>query len=176
MSDIFSRLVWVDYLTGIAVLWGAWVGYKSGFFPELLRIAAYLVTVIVTFHYYEALAQLLALKTFLSLPAATAASFCILLFGVFVVSRLVIMIFLKLLKVGSGGFIYKLIGMVIGACRWVILLSLVFMLIDFLPLAPLKTDIHERSIVGPQVSKLAPVLFAFLSHISPQLAVDKKAL
>ncbi|OGW80693.1 MAG: hypothetical protein A3C47_07025 [Omnitrophica bacterium RIFCSPHIGHO2_02_FULL_51_18] len=176
VSEFFSHLVWVDYLVSIAVLWGCYVGYKSGFFPELLRIAAYLVTVIVTFHYYEALAQVLTIKTFLNLGTATAVSFFVLLVGVFALSKIVIGIFLKLLKVGSGGFFYKLAGMTLGACRWLILLSLAFMLIDFLPLASLRTDIHERSLVGPRVSKIAPMLFGFLSHISPQLAVEKKVL
>ena len=59
MSEFFSRLVWVDYLAVIAALWGCYVGYKAGFFPELLRIAAYLVTVLVTFNFYEPLAQIL---------------------------------------------------------------------------------------------------------------------
>lgn len=176
MSEFFSRLVWVDYLVVIAALWGAYVGFKSGFFPELLRIAAYLVTVIVTFHYYEALAQVITIKTFLNLSTATAVAFFALLVGVFTLSRIVTMIFLKLLKVGSGGFLYKLTGMMIGICRWVILLSLAFMLIDFLPLGPLKTDIHERSVTGPEVSKIAPMLFGFLSNISPQLAVQKRSL
>ncbi len=161
---------------GLAALWGAAVGFRAGFFPELLRIAAYLVTVIVTFHYYEVLAQMLTLRTFLNLTTATAVSFFVLLAGVFVLSKLAVAIFLKLLKVGKGGFMYKFIGLVLGACRWLILLSLAFMLIDFLPLAPLKTDIHERSIVGPQVSRIAPALFGFLSNLSPQLAVAKKGL
>ena len=176
MKEFISRLTWVDYLTLIGILRGAYVGYRSGLFPELLRIAAYVITVIVTFHYYELLAEQVTLKTFLNLPTATAVSFVVLLVTVFGVTKIITMLFLKLLKIGEGGFFYRLIGLGVGVCRWVILLSLGFMLIDMLPLAALKSDIHDRSVVGPRVSQIAPLLFGFLSHISPQLAVDKKPL
>ncbi len=89
--------------------------------------------------------------------------------------KLLTMLFLKLLKVGDGGFIYRLSGLVLGACRWVILLSLLFMMIDMLPLEPLKVDIHRRSVVGNSVARLAPVLFDFMSSLSPQLGVGKKS-
>lgn len=175
MKEFISRLTWVDYLTVVAVLRGCYVGYRSGFFPELLRIAAYLVTVIVTLHFHEALAQALTLKTFLNYGTASMASFFLLLVSVFAITKGITALFLKLLKVGEGGFVYRLIGMVLGAARWVILLSLVFMLIDTSPLTPLKTDIHERSVVGSKVSVIAPTLFDFLSALSPQLGMPKKA-
>lgn len=176
MKEFISRLTWVDYLALIGVLRGCYVGYKSGFFPELLRIAGYLVTVIVTFHFHETLAQLLTLKTFLNSATASMVSFFLLLTGVFLAAKLVTTIFLKLLKVGKGSFFYRLTGLALGICRWVILLSLVFMLIDYSPLTPLKSDIHNRSYVGPKISVIAPTLFDFLSNLSPQLAVPKKDL
>ncbi len=176
MKEFISRLTWVDYIAILAVLRGCYVGYKSGFFPELLRIVAYLVTVIVTFRFHETLAQLLTLKTFLNATTASALAFVGLLAGMFFLTKLITTLLLKMLKVGEGGFFYRLVGLLIGACRWVILLSLLFMLIDFLPLSPMKTDIHNRSVVGPKISKIAPVLFDFLSRLSPQLAVEKKIL
>ena len=175
MTETISRLTWVDYVALIAVLRGLWVGYKSGLFPELLRIAAYLVTVIVTFRFHEPVAQYLTLKTFLNLTTATAVSFFLLLVSVFIVTKLLTMLFLKLLKVGEGGFFYRLLGAVLGVCRWIILLSLIFMAIDYSPLSPLKTDIHNRSVTGPKVALIAPTLFDFLSKLSPQLASGDKA-
>ena len=173
MKEFISRLTWVDYLAMIAVLRGAYVGYKSGLFPEILRIAAYLVTVIVTFHFKEPLAQLITLKTFLNAATAGAVAFFSLLVGVLFLTKLVTALILKLLKIGDGGFFYRLLGLVIGACRWVILLSLLFMLIEYSPLSSLRADIRNRSVTGPEIAKIAPMLFDFLSNISPQLAVPK---
>ncbi len=172
MKEFVSKLTWVDYLTLIAVLRGCYVGYRSGLFPEFLRIAGYLVTVVVTFKFQEPVSQYLTLKTFLNAATCSAISFIGLLALVFALTKLVTMLLLKLLKIGEGGFFYRLLGMVIGACRWVILLSLIFMLIDFSPLAPLKSDIHNRSVVGAKVAALAPTIFEFLANLSPQLAVS----
>ncbi|MBI3252337.1 MAG: CvpA family protein [Candidatus Omnitrophica bacterium] len=149
------------------------MGYRSGFFPELLRIFSYLVTVIVTFHFHESLAQFLTLKTFLNETTAEAAAFGGLLIAVFLVTKLLTMLVLKLLKVGEGGFFYRILGAAVGACRWVVLLSLIFMWIGYLPMASLKSDIHERSLTGQKVSQIAPLLFDFLSKLSPQLSVPK---
>ena len=172
MNEFISRLTWVDYVALISVLWGAYVGYKSGLFPEILRIAAYLITVIVTFKFHEMLAEYLTLKTFLNHTTASALAFFALLLGVFFLLRLITIILLKLLKIGEGGFFYRLIGGAIGGCRWLILLSLIFMMIDRTPLDPLKADIHQRSLTGPKIAKIAPRLFNFLSTLSPQLKVE----
>ena len=132
-----------------------------------------MVTVIVTFHFHETVAQFLTLKTFLNETTADAVAFGGLLLGVFLLMKLVTALILKLLKVGEGGFFYRLLGALVGACRWIILLSLIFMWIGYLPLPSLKADIHERSLTGQKVSAIAPLLFDFLSKLSPQLSVPK---
>lgn len=174
MNELISRLTWVDYLVIVGILRGCYVGYKSGLFPEILRIAGYFVTVIVTFRYHEALAQVLTVKTFLNMTTASAVAFFSLLGGVFIATKLITMILLWFLKVGEGGFFYRLAGSALGACRWMIILSLVFMLIEYSPLAGLKEDIRSRSVTGNRVAEIAPTLFNFLSSLSPQLAGPKK--
>ena len=173
MKELISRLTWVDYLALVAVLRGCYVGYRSGLFPEILRIIAYVVTVVVTFRFREEFAQFLTLKTFLNQTTSDAFSFFLLIAGVFGLTKLVTLLFLRLLKVGDGNFFYRITGMIFGACRWVILLSLIFMGLDHLPLDTLKKDIRERSVTGHKIATIAPVLFDFLSTLSPQLAVPK---
>ncbi len=175
MKEILAKLTWVECITVIAVLRGCYIGYRSGFLPELLRIAAYLVTVLVTFRFHGALAQVLTLKTFLNSMAAEAAAFTSLLVLTFLVTTLTTRVLLKLLKIGEGGFVYRILGLGIGVCRWLVLLSLIFMILDYSPLAPLKVDVHERSLVGPKVAAVAPALFDFLSMLSPQLGVEEEA-
>ena len=174
MKEMLSKLTWVDCLAVLAVLRGFWVGYRSGFFPELLRIIAYLATVLVTFHYHETLAQFLTLKTFLNYTTAGGLAFLALLVVVFSLTKIVTWFLLRMLKVGEGSLVYRILGMILGAARWVILLSLVFMLVDYSPIGPLKTDIRERSMTGARVARIAPMLFEFLSSLSPQLAVPRK--
>lgn len=173
MKEYISRLTWVDYLAIIAVLRGCYVGYKSGLFPELLRIAAYLITAIVTLRFHATVTQLLTLKTFLNETTASIASYAALIIVTFLATKLLTALILNLLKLGEGGFFYRLLGLILGACRWVILLSLLFMAIDYSPLTTLKSDIHSHSVSGPDIVRIAPMLFDFMSGLSPELAVPK---
>lgn len=162
----------MDYIAVIAVARGCYVGYKSGLFVELLRVVSYLIVAIVTFRFHSDLAQFLTLNTFLNSVTADAVSVSALIIGTFLLCKLVSVILLKILKIGEGGFVNQLIGLLIGAVRWFILLSLLFMLIDQVPfLSQLKTDIHTRSLLGPRIVTVAPTLFEFLSNVSPQLTV-----
>lgn len=165
----------MDYLTLVVVLRGLYVGYKSGLFPEILRIAAYVVTVLVTVRFYEPAAQFLTLKTFLNETTATGLAFVGLLAATFLVTKLVTMILLKVIKSGDGGFPVKLLGAILGACRWVILLSFVFMAIERSPMSGLKADIKDGSVVGSKLSKIGPMLFDFLAKVSPELGFEKEA-
>ena len=176
MKEFISRLTWVDYLTVIVALRGVYVGFKSGFFPELLRIVIYLVTVIAAFHFYEPFAEQITLKTFLNLQVSTVIAFAVIFLVVFLILRLAMLFFLKLLKVGEGGAVNRFLGGILGVGRWMLLLSILFMLIDDFPAPSLKSDIKEHSIAGPYVSKVAPALFDFLSTLSPQLSVKNKRL
>ncbi|MBI4432152.1 MAG: CvpA family protein [Candidatus Omnitrophica bacterium] len=171
LQEWIARLTWADYIALIAVLRGLYVGFRSGFFPELLRIVSYLITAIVTFHYHASLAQLLTLKTFLNEATAQAVAFGGLLIGVFLLTKGVTMLILKLLKVSEGGFLSRLVGGVVGACRWIVLLSLIFMLVGYMPLPSLNADIQNRSLTGRHVASAAPLIFDFLSKLSPQLGV-----
>jgi uncharacterized membrane protein required for colicin V production len=175
LKEFISRLTWVDYIALAACVRGFYVGYKSGFFPELLRIASYVITVIAAFRFYGVLAQWLTLKTVFNITATSVAAFAMILVAAFFLTLLIRKLLLKMLKVGQGGMLARLVGLALGGCRWLILLSLLFMLIDRSPLTQLRTDIHTRSLTGPVISQAAPTIFDFLSTMSPDLAVPKKA-
>jgi len=174
LKDFLMRLTWVDYIMAIALLRGFYVGYRGGVFPELLRIASYIITVLTAFYFYEWLAHEITLKTFLNDTTATGIAFIALLAAGFLVTKLVCMLLLKLLKVGEGGVGLRLVGLALGGLRWIILLSFIFMLIDHSPLTQLKKDIHTRSVAGEEVSRVGPVIFDFMSHLSPQLGLPEK--
>ena len=166
MSALFSKLTWVDYLTAITFLWGAYAGYRAGFFAEILKIAGYAITGLVTLYLKEGLAQYLTLKTFLNTASASAVAFFSLLILVFVLTRLLTVLIVKILKLGEGGFGSRILGLLIGASRWLVILSLAFMCVDALPLVPLQRDIHGRSVAGPKVAKITPLIFDFVSGLA----------
>ncbi len=173
MKELISRLNWVDYLALIAVLRGLYVGCKSGVFHELLRVAAYLVTIAATFYLFEPLAQYLTLHTFLNIVSARVISFAGALLLVYLLTKVFRAILVKLLKVGEGGFFNRVIGAAIGGMRLLLLLSFFFMGVDHSPLSQLKADIHTRSLTGSKIVEVAPTLVEFMAHLSPNLAVPK---
>ncbi len=173
MKEFFMRLTWVDYIAALVLLRGFYVGYKGGIFPEILRIASYLITFLVTFWFYQPFAQQLTIKTFLNSATSNGVAFVILLAVGFLVTKLFCMLLLKILKVGEGGVGLRLLGLAMGGLRWIILLSFIFMMIDHSPLEQLKKDIHTRSLVGEPVSQVGPVIFDYLSHLSPQLGISR---
>ena len=174
MKEFISRLTWVDYIAFAACIRGFYVGYKAGFFPELLRSASYVLTVVAALHFHDMLAQWLTLKTFLNMTMATGIAFAAILVASFVLTLLIRKLLLKMLKVGDGGFLGRLIGLLMGACRWLMLLSLLFMLIDRLPLSQLQADVHSRSLTGPTIARVSPTLFEYLSAMPPEPTVSKK--
>ena len=169
LKELISKLTWVDYLALIALLRGLYVGYKSGVFHELLRVAAYTVTILVTLYLFEPLAQYLTLHTFLNLESARAIGFIGALVLVYLLTKLVRVILVKLLKPGEGGAVNRIIGALIGGARLLVLLSLFFMGVDHSPLTQLKADIHTRSLTGPKIAEAAPTLVAFMSQMAPNL-------
>jgi uncharacterized membrane protein required for colicin V production len=175
LKEFFSKLTWVDYLAALAVIRGLYVGFRSGFFPELLRIAAYLATALVTYRFYDPVAQFFTLNTFLNSTTATAVSVAVLVVASLLLTKLLMMLILRMLKIGEGGVFIRLIGALMGGCRWIVLLSLVFLLVDRSPLSGLKTDIHRNSLSGERIASVAPTLFGFLAGLSPQLGLPTKA-
>ena len=174
MKELFSKLTWADYVALMAVLRGLYVGYKSGFFQELLRVSGYFVTLVVTLLFHRILASTLTLNTFLNESTATVVAFVVMLIGVYIAVKILRTIVTKMLKIGEGGAGQKIAGAFVGALRLLLLLSFFFMLVDKTPLKELKTDVHERSLTGPYISQAAPLMFDFFSQISPDLGLTSK--
>ena len=173
-TEFISRLSWVDYVALIAVLRGCWVGYRSGAFLELLRIVGYIAAVAVTFALRDIVTEFLTVNTFLNQATANMIAVAALFIVVLLVTKILTMMCVKVLKVSENGALNRLIGMILGVTRWLVILSLALMVINYLPAESLKADIHSRSVFGPKIAEVAPTLFDFLSNLSPQLGVDIK--
>ena len=174
MKEFVSKLTWADYIALVALLRGLYMGYKSGFFHELLRLASYIVTIVVTILLFERVAQLLTLRTFLNLATARMVAMGAVAAAVYLAAKIFRTVLVKLLKVGEGGILNRLLGMTVGAVRLLTLLSFLFMLVDMSPLRQLQEDVHGRSLTGDKISRVAPALVEFLSQVSPQMSVSKK--
>ena len=169
MKDLLSKLTWVDYIALVALLRGLYVGYKSGLIQELLRILAYVLSLLVTLQLHGWIAEQLTLRTFLNETIAQTVSFTALLVGLLIGLKILRALAVKLLKLEAGGTGQRILGAALGGARLLVLLSFFFMLVDATPLKELKTDVHTRSLTGPMLSQAAPALYGFLENLSPQI-------
>lgn len=172
LSEFVSKLTWVEYVALIALLRGCWVGSRSGAFLELLRIASYIVTVVVTFQFRGWIAEFLTVNTFMNHATANVVAIVFLFVGVLLFTKLITMLFVKVLKVSESGALNRIIGMFLGASRWLIILSIAFMVVEYLPMEALKNDIKRQSMFGPKIAEIAPTLFDFIKNLSPQAELD----
>ena len=173
LKEFFSRLTWVDYIALVALLRGIYVGYTAGFFHELLRMATLVVTLAVTMFFFEGLAQLLTLHTSLNLTTARITAFCALMAGVFLIAKVIQLVVAKVLQVGEGGILNRVLGMATGGVRYLVLLSFLFLGVDAGPVKQLQEDVHKRSLTGERVAQVAPVLLEFFSSVSPEILLSK---
>jgi uncharacterized membrane protein required for colicin V production len=171
---VLSKLTWVDYIALAALLRGLYVGYKAGFLQELLKIVSYFLTLLLTLHFYEAVAGQLTLRSSLNESTAHIAAFSGLLIGIYGALFLIRMVLGKVLKAGSGAA-QKIFGAALGGTRLLVLLSFFFMMVDSTPLKELKTDVHSRSLTGPFISQAAPALYEFMAGLSPELGFLNEA-
>ena len=159
----------------LAALWGLGIGFKDGFFKELFRVATYGVSLTAAWLFCDSLGQYLTLHTFLKESVARVIAFVVLLAGTLLGGKILCAILQKLLKTDHGGPASRLLGAALGVVRLIVLLSFFFMLIDWLPIAGLKTDLHQRSLSGPAISRIAPLALEFASQVAPDLgAIGKR--
>ena len=175
MKELLSKLTWVDYIAALALLRGLWVGYKSGIFQEALRIVAYILTLVFALLFQGTVGQYIALHSMLNEQTSSTASFVGLLVLVYVALKFLRMVIVRTLKLGEGGGGQKVLGALMGAVRWMLLLSLFFMIVDSLPLKELKTDVHQRSLTGPIISRAAPILYDFIKQSSTKFGIGEEA-
>ncbi len=172
MKDFISGLTWVDWLALVALLWGLFIGSRSGVFKELLRFVVYTLALLGSFFLNDPLGQYLTVHTFLNDSSAKALAFGSVVVVLFIVGKLLTMLILKILKTSEKGTANRIGGALLGATRMLVLLSFVFLIVDTSPLSQLKKDLHSRSLTGPYLTPVAPTIVEFVTqfsagHVSP---------
>lgn len=156
----------MDWLAIAALLWGLFIGSKSGIFRELLRFVAYVLTFLGSFFLHEPIGQYLTLHTFLNDGSAKILAFAASVVVLFIVSKLITMMIIKMLKVSEKGAANRVGGAILGAGRMLVLLSFVFLMVDHSPFSQLKKDLHSRSVTGPYLTPVAPTIVEFVTQLS----------
>lgn len=154
MLDVLplDRMIWVDYAIAGLVMVSAVIGLLRGFIKEAFALFTWVVAIGVGMHYSRDFAVLL--QNTISYPSARiAAAFGILFFMTLILGALISFILNQLIeKTGLTGS-DRLVGMLFGAARGAVLVSLLVMLGGITPLP--EDPWWKQSMLIPPFQSLA---------------------
>ena len=156
MGFAVSKLGWIDLALLVALVGGAVVGYTRGLADQVTRFISLLVTIVVTLHYYERVAALITQNS--SVPPVFASMTTFFLIGVFtnVVAKLVFIVFSKLLTVQFVYFLERIVGSILGALRFVLLLSVISFFVSLLAMPRVNKLYKADSLSGSALLAVCP--------------------
>jgi membrane protein required for colicin V production len=164
------NLVGIDYailgVVGISALFGV----LRGFVREALALFAWIVSYLVATHFADALTPFF--EQFIKLPwLPFAASLATLFFGTMIATGLIIYLIRKLIfETGvSGGGTDRLVGLLFGAVRGVVVVGMIVMGLRVTPLP--QTESWQQSLLIEQMVPVAAAMQRFLPEdIQPYFA------
>lgn len=148
---------WIDIIILIPILFGLIRGLFRGFVIELTAVVAIIAGVICAKLYAPAFALKLAELLTWNQPACNVAAYMLIFIGVAVLLHIVGKLFSKLLSAIALGGLNKLLGAVIGAAKWAILVSVLLVAFDALDqrFHILRPEQKQASVMYKPISTIA---------------------
>jgi uncharacterized membrane protein required for colicin V production len=167
LKDIILSLTWVDYLIIVGLTRGAFVGYRDGLLKELLRIFLYVLTLALLVAFSNIAIDFVFENTFLGEKAARVGVLLSMTLATYWLLKIIMDLILRWAKLEKN-LLFSLLGLFAGVMRWVSLLSVVFMAVNYAQIPGLGDDVYAGSVIGVMISEIAPTLVEFANGIIPQ--------
>ena len=173
---VLSQLGWIDLVIAILFVLGAIIGFIRGVGHQLPRLIALIATTVVSIHFYDRISQLVTEHSSISPVISQMAAFFLLAIGTTLVANLILSLCAKLVKVEFVYALERIGGLGIGACRYVLLFSLVSFFITLLPLPVIEELYSTQSLGGDMILQLCSsvhdysitLLKAFVTGLHPE--------
>ena len=152
---------WIDWLIAIIIVISALISLKRGFFKEVLSLLTWVAAIFVAWTFGGALSE--RLTDYIATPSIRVMTACALLFvATLLVGALINRIIAELVQATGLSGTDRLLGMVFGALRGCLVVTVV---LGVLTLAPLEQDpAWKQSLLLPH--------FLLLADWSKQMAMD----
>ncbi|MBU1862182.1 MAG: CvpA family protein [Candidatus Omnitrophica bacterium] len=151
---LLSHLGFLDIALVVVLVLGVIVGYVRGFSHQFPRFIAIIITIVVAVHYYDRIGSLVVAHSIIPKDIAQLVSFLILAIGANVVTRLILIV---IQRIGNVTFVYfweRIVGGLVGALRFVLLLGLVIFFINILTIPIIDNFMKQPSHSGQKISNL----------------------
>ncbi len=162
-----QQLPWVDIVIGSIVVISALVSIIRGFVKEILSLVAWIAAFVIAGSFYTQLAEFI---TFAEGATKNIIALLILFFGTLIVMGAVNMIIDMLLDKTGLSSTDRLLGMVFGACRGLLVVCLLVAGLEFaLTSVHRFSDVRQKSwykesVLLPEVNKINTQIFEYLSE------------
>jgi uncharacterized membrane protein required for colicin V production len=173
VSDFLQTLSWVDYVIAAGIARGIFVGYKSGGFVELVRYLNLGLTLALLIAFTPTLAAYVQTNTLLSEDLSQKVVIVLVGLIAYMLFRTIFSLILKFASMDNN-WVMKVIGMLLGAFRWAILLSFALYAVNSLQLVVVGKDVLEKSRWGSAIGPIAPNVVEFASGIVPRATLNLK--
>ena len=157
-------LTWIDYVIIVMLSVSMGIGLIRGFFKEVLSLVVWVIAFVVAIHYSVKLTFLFNTSEHTTLH--TSIYFVIILVSVLVIGMLCSFLLNKLLSQLNLGVTNRLLGLVFGLSRSVILIAALMLLVQLSSLP--QTAAWQRSAFLPYFTSLSTRLKTFVPKDSTQ--------
>lgn len=167
VSDFLQTLTWIDYILVLGVARGAFVGFKSGGFVELLRWLVLCLTLAAVVSFSGTFTGFVQDHTLLSEGISRAAVIVVLGFLIFTVLRMLTQLILKFASMDNN-WPMKIMGTLLGALRWAVGISFAVFAMNSTQLFTIDKDDLSESRWGSAVQPIAPAIVDFARGAIPE--------
>ncbi|MEI8176849.1 MAG: CvpA family protein [Candidatus Omnitrophota bacterium] len=169
MTELFQRFNWIDLLVVIVLIRSSYVGFTQGFSWEFFRLTGMIGAVIGTIYFYEYGARLISDYIPVVYPISDLLSFTLFYIVILVVVKILNLFIDRIIKLEVFSALEKMGGLLFGALRGIIFLSLFLITLWYIPIPYFGRSIQERSFSGVAIARVAPFIYEKTAGIFPGL-------
>lgn len=149
LSEILSRINWVDILILLLLFRISYVGFIRGLGSEIIPFLGILVALIISLHYYSKWGKFITSHTPIPIAFSELLSFLGLVFVIKYIFHLIeSLIAGKIVTINIASLYDNIGGLIIGAIRGILLVSLVLIALDIAPFDYIDYSINKKSLMG----------------------------
>ena len=167
----------IDILITLVFMAGAVMGFMKGFIKQLASILGLIVGLLAARALYTSLAEYLCPSVTESMTVAQVLSFVIIWIIIPVLFAIAASLFTKLMDVVSLGWLNRWLGAGISALKYLILMSLLICVIDFVDSHNniISQTKKKESVLYYPIKSFAGIFFPEANHITEQYILNKNA-
>ncbi|EOZ98002.1 hypothetical protein A33Q_1509 [Indibacter alkaliphilus LW1] len=156
----------MDIIILVFCILGAYSGYRQGFFISILSVVAFIVALVLAFHFMDWGAQVLASRVEDMTFALPFVAFIMIFLGVILIIRGLAFLVKKTLDFTIFGSVDSIAGGVLGVVKTVFILSLFIWIADAFEFN-LTEEMKAKSKSYAYVQPIAPVIIGAMDQYTP---------